>query len=442
MKQKTIVISIVIIVILIIITIIGILINLSNEKSSNISRYELPVEENKENIKVNKTNNLQQVTVRNDFYIVKNCIINFYKNWTWEEERKEKLKTVYNILDIDYKKYKNITLDNLEEKLKNIEKIDVRDFNLYVKYMYYIENETNQKFYLVRGTFGNLKSNKKYDITTIVNIDTKKEIYSIVLNDYISEKIGKIGTDGKISYEPHEIEKNDYNKYTYEFIDDTRYINDIFKEFKYNLIQNSTEAYKQFQEEYSTKRFGNLDNYKQYIKENYNEIKNISAQGFQKNNIGTKTQYVVKDQYENLYIFDVEAPTKYTVQLDTYTLGTESFNETYDNSSDNKKVQMNINKFINMINVHDYRTAYKFLANSFKQNKMNSEEIFKNFIKKNFYNHNKVEYSNYTEIGNKTYSYKLKIKDLTGNNSKENSIRIIMQLLDDRNFQMSLSVEN
>ena len=156
---------------------------------------------------------------------------------------------------------------------------------------------------------------------------------------------------------------------------------------------------------------------------------------------GAIPQYVIKDQYENLYIFDAKTPLDFTVKLDTYTLEEQKFNSTYDNAENYKKVQMNIDKFFQMINRHDYRTSYAHLADSFKQtSRMTSEDEFAKVAKQLFWTYNKVEYVDFEEIGNNTFSYNLTLSDLTQKSSEKKNITIIMQLKENRDFAMSFSV--
>ena len=142
-----------------------------------------------------------------------------------------------------------------------------------------------------------------------------------------------------------------------------------------------------------------------------------------------------------MYIFEPIDMINYNVTLDTYTIEDETFNTTYDKSEPYKKVQMNIDKFFQMINRHDYITSYNCLAGSFKNRSVKTEQDFINTAKKSFYTYNKVSYISIDELGNNTYSYKIKLFDLTGKNVKEKNVTIVMQLLEDRNFVMSFSIE-
>ena len=93
------------------------------------------------------------------------------------------------------------------------------------------------------------------------------------------------------------------------------------------------------------------------------------------------SEYVCRDKYQNLYIFRAKNPLDYTVLLDTYTITTDNFKTTYDKSSEEYKVAMNIDKWIQMINSRDYTSAYNCLDETFRNNNFGSEEAFEKYMK-------------------------------------------------------------
>ena len=131
----------------------------------------------------------------------------------------------------------------------------------------------------------------------------------------------------------------------------------------------------------------------------------------------------------------------YTMTLDTYTLDNDVFIETYEKSTDEKRIQMNVDKFIQMINRHDYITSYNCISEGFKNNYFNTQEKFENYIKNIFFNYNKFEFKNITKKGSNLYTCDLNITDLTGENTEIKTVTIIMQLNDNLDFKMSFSIE-
>jgi hypothetical protein len=204
--------------------------------------------------------------------------------------------------------------------------------------------------------------------------------------------------------------------------------------------QIDPRVYNMMTEEYRNKRFGNLDNYKQYIKDNYDEFKGINASAYLTKNTDNAVQYVIKDQYQNLYIFDVKSTMNYTIKLDTYTIEEENFTTTYAGADESQRVQMNIGKFFDMINRHDYITSYRCLDDTFKKNNMKSQQEFENTIKNSLFKFNKYELNELKSIGSKTYECQLYVSDSIDSASDRIKMTIIMQLQEDRNFVMSFSM--
>ena len=101
---------------------------------------------------------------------------------------------------------------------------------------------------------------------------------------------------------------------------------------------------------------------------------------------------------------------------------------------------MNIDKFFQMINRKDYKTSYKCLADSYKNNYFKTETDFANFVKSNFYEYNKMTFKKAEQKGNRLYSFEVELTDLTGNNSETKKVNVIMQLNDNYDFVMSFSM--
>ena len=199
-------------------------------------------------------------------------------------------------------------------------------------------------------------------------------------------------------------------------------------------------AYNYMDEEYRNKRFESIEGFKEYIENNRDNIEEISLKKYLAENNDNYTEYVGQDKYGNLYIFDEKGILDFTLKLDTYTIPTDKFKETYNTAEDYKKVQMNIDKFFQMINRQDYKTAYSCLAQNYKDNYFKTQEEFEKYVKNNFYTYNKVSYEKYEQKGNKLYIFSIKLEDITGENAEKKEIKIVMQLDDDLNFEMSFGM--
>ena len=158
------------------------------------------------------------------------------------------------------------------------------------------------------------------------------------------------------------------------------------------------------------------------------------------NNYEDHIEYVGKDQFGNLYIFNEYNNQSIDIKLDTYTINTDIFIKEYEKATDEKKVQMNIDKFIQMINRHDYISSYNCISEGFKNNYFSTQEDFENYIKNNFFKYNNFEFKSYEKKGSNIYVYTIQLTDLTGENQDLREIDIIMKLNEELNFEMSFGM--
>lgn len=96
-KNFFICISIMIVVVIVILVILAYLNKLLKSEEDEYEYY--PIEE------IEAGSELEQVSVRNSFYVVKNCINKFYTNYNLiynNSEKEEYIQAVYNMLDQDY----------------------------------------------------------------------------------------------------------------------------------------------------------------------------------------------------------------------------------------------------------------------------------------------------------------------------------------------------
>ena len=116
------------------------------------------------------------------------------------------------------------------------------------------------------------------------------------------------------------------------------------------------------------------------------------------------------------------------------------FNEIYDKLSDANKVSVNIEKFIKMLNLKDYESAYKLLDSNFKKNNYPSIEAFKKYVEKNLFDYSKITTVNNSNKTGNYYITSLDLEDGESENIRKKQITIIMQLLEGTDFVMSFSM--
>lgn len=424
-------------IIIIIIIVILMLFYLQNSQNNQIENKDANIIQ-KELVQ----NNFNEVNNRNDYYDIKK-IINKYilyarQIYGWVDSEKyqdtdinnEGIEAFYNILDEKYIKDMNVQKSNINSKVKEYQN---NEYNL--NKLYFCNLSNNLRLYYSEFTIDNEK------INLLIKVDSMNNTYSIFLDDYIRKKEYYVDMDTKnIEIDLNSIEKNNFNTYRSSNITDDYIVTDYIDNIKENLINNPEYMYQNMlEQEYREKRFGSIDNFKNYINENKSEIESIEAKKYII--MSEKHKYIIQDQYNNYYIINEKAIMNYTVKFDIYTIQEEEFSEKYTSASHEEKIQMNISNFIQMINRHDYKTAYGCLATSFKNNYTLTGRNFIEVVQNKFFKYNNVQYVKCEEVGNNTYAYEIKLTDLTGENQEERTITIIMKLNDEENFEMSFDIE-
>ena len=385
---------------------------------------------------------------RNRFYVVKNCVEQFFEYYQYlntenldieisdEEIDVENLKKwyeekVYAILDKEYINYKGITSNNVSEKLGEIGKTKVIVDKVYTK-----DLENSSYICFVEGRIKEEHSNMK-QLKMVVKL-SPTNTFKIFLEDYLVEK-GYYNFTNDIDITQlckNEITHDKYNTYKSKAITSEDYLNDLFAHYKTTVINDEEFAYQLIDEKYKSVRFENIKEYTEYVKSNYSKIVLTQLSGYNQITLNGINQYVCKDNYNNYYIFKEIAPFQYTVILDNYTIPTEEFSKKYNSSSEAEKVILNIKRFFMGIDAKNYGYSYSVLSGSFKDNKYPSKNDFINYAKQNFFEENQIEYISY-EKENSVYIYKIKITDATGKSTEEKEFNIILKLNQGTDFEMS-----
>lgn len=435
MKNIRKIIIILCIIIMIIIISIGILIikqkKLNDELKNRVNEVESSIEESKEinwmeydtiNFAVNRY--IKTININSSAYMELQGLGE--ENSVEIENQINQL--ILNILSDTYIKNNEITKENLREKI-SLESEQLVFVPIKVRKLI----EEDIRTYVVEGVVQNIKYENKGKRCYIVNVDYSNQTFSI-------EPTQKQYDEIDIADKSSNINKKENNEYTNTTINNQTKTQTYINMYKRLVLSVPELAYSYMDEEYRNKRFGDIKGFKEYIKNNRNNIERISLEQYLVNNNEDYTEYVGKDKYGNLYIFDEKNVLNFSLKLDTYTITTDEFKETYEKADDTKKVQMNIDKFFQMINRQDYANAYNCLAQSYRNNYFKTEGEFEKFAKTNFFTYNKIIFQSYEQKGNKLYVFKIKLEDITGENTDKKEIQIIMQLNDDLNFEMSFGM--
>lgn len=438
-KSKKIVLAIIIIFMIILLVVIGVCINIKRN-DENIHEY-IVIDE------IESTKNLVPVDNRNNFYVAKKCVEKFYTYYmstfdinqddyerydeeTIKEIEKENINMLYNMLDKEYIKSSNITNENLKSKLGNINNAIVHITKIYVSHQ-----DNNIEIYVVKGELKEKVTGNIKEFKVIIKIDVFNNTFSILPQEYVEEEYKNIVVGENIQIKNIEsIPKNKNNALSNAMISDDVYVKDIFNQFKNELQNFQRLAYDNLNNEYRSKRFGTFEEFQIYIK-NRNELySTMQLDKYQKTVEDNYTQYVCIDQYGNYYIFRENSIMDYEVILDTYTIDLPEFTEKYNGATEQQKVALNIDKFIQAINANDYTYAYNCLADSYKNNYFKTQEVFENYAKENFYVSSTIAYKEFEEKQD-VYTYSVILTDeVTG---EEMNKTFICRLGKETEFELS-----
>lgn len=433
MEKKIIRIMIILLICIIIISGLLVVIYLNNRSDSGIDIFNSNL--SKGEIGEEKVyNELEKVSSKTDFYTVINCINSYLnalnKNSSTyyianDYQQKIQIEYLYNILSKEYMEENNINKDNIMNNLEIYE-----EKMLFIPLGMEILKNKNVDKYMVHGIIQNLQNKNIKTINIIVNLDLKNNTYSI--EPIINQK--------QIENKNIQIEKNSYNIYMIPNVNNQYIINEYLSVYRLLALSSPKDIYNMLDESYREKRFENQANFEKYIYENSTEISKIKLKQYLVNNYDTYTEYVAKDQNDNLYIFKETNVGEFTITLDTYTLEQEKFNVEYKKATNKDKVIMNIDKFFQMINAKDYKTSYKILNNNFKNLNFKTEDSFKDYMKSKLYNYNDVAYINYSDEISGVFTYYIEISNRENKSDKKIKMNIVMQLLEGTDYTLSFEI--
>lgn len=351
-----------------------------------------------------------------------------------DQEEFEIQRTEYNAIKTVTNQYlqsqntedSNMVIDNIEEKIKQLEEQKVF-LPVRMKKM----TSRDVMTYIVQGVTQDYDYKLEEEMCLIVNIDYRNLTFTIEPSNQSYDDITEVK-------QLSQIEKNDTNQFRNTVQNEEQIVSDYINLYKRYALGNPQIAYNYFDKDYRDKRFGSIENYKAYVEKNKEEIKNLEGYQYQVNNYEGYTQYVCKDKYENVYIFNEESIMNFTIQLDTYTIPTEKFLDNYEKAKEDKRVKMNIEKWIQMLNNRDYASAYSVLDETYQDSNFVSVEEFETKMRESLPLHYKIEYK-VASKENETYIQNIVLSDITGEEEKSLHMSIIMQLKDDYEFVMSFS---
>lgn len=385
----------------------------------------------------------QKVTDRNLYYAVKTVVNKYFlyvKQYHQDEietklegtipvsaeEKQANFDIVNSLYDKELINKNQINEDTIKENIEFYKDAD----NIEIENMLFKNISSTIQEYIVNISLWQNNNCIKDSTPIIVKIDTSHNTFSIMPENCKYK-------EDDYNFSDSEISEATYNKYDYTDISDETIIEDFLDKYKSTILHDKEKAYNLFDKEYREKRFGDFETFSKFIDNNIQDIAKLSFTQYLTNDYDTYKEYVCKDKYQNLYIFNETSVMDYTIMLDTYTLDNKVFLDKYYSSSNQTRVALNIDKWIQMLNCRDYRTAFYVLDESFRKNYFNDNvDDFEAYMRNYFPDHYSLEYGEFTEEAG-TYIQKVTF----GNNQEENSVKlehtIYMELGENTDFRMS-----
>ena len=198
-------------------------------------------------------------------------------------------------------------------------------------------------------------------------------------------------------------------------------------------------AFGTLDEEYRNKKFSNIDEFKSYIKNNSERFDDFIIRSYGREATENITNYEVEDINNYYYKIKASSGMDYTIILDDYTVESNEYVQKYNSSSDSTKIATCINKFFKLIDSKEYKSAYAYLDDTFKQKNFDTVGKFETYAKQNFFNNNTVTISSAEKVGD-IYSCKVQIKSGVSVAAMSKDITVIIKLKENTDFVMSFSI--
>ena len=268
--------------------------------------------------------------------------------------------------------------------------------------------------------------------------------------------------ESKIETFEEDIELNKYNKIMNTTLTEEEIARKYFNSYIQNARYYPEEAYNLLDEKYRNAKFGNYQKFIEYLtgrakskqlenldpksikditefnsEDEYREyMANLNKKSMRKYDYSKendKEYYICIDDYDNFYIFEVSGAMKYKVYLDTYTIDLDYFINQYnkEDATTKDKIERNVEKILEALNIKDYEYVYKKLDNSLR-NQMNYNEFYKN-IDSILFDNSYMEIKETTE-NNDSYTYKIIITDRERKVDREIEMVIVVELTQESDF--------
>lgn len=383
-------------------------------------------------------NKLKYVNNRSDYF----TMVSIVDNYIGLIENKNENKLI-SILAPDYINKYNITKNNIFQKLTIPEKDnDYQYYKYMVNDMTTVQLDNSISLYIVNGKCRIVGKNTIFSIKVMIEVDSVNKLYNLYPYQYIQDnKIDKIKIGESIAnYTKEEINNRTNNTFSYMKIEDNEIVNKYFENLKELLLYYGDDAYNKLDSEYKDKRFGNKNEFDDYLKNNKETIQLMQLSKYEIKSNNNYVDYKCVDRYNNTYILrEQNGIMRYSLFLDDYTIISDSTQKEYNDATELNKSKYQVETLIQKINTKDYKSIYNNLDTTFRNNKFKTIEYFKEYVNNNFYYSNELNIIDIYQENNYNL-FKCEITNLRNNNETK-QLTVVVSIKDEMNYTMSFSFE-
>lgn len=410
--------KIIIILFIIIVLLIGGVLYLL-KKSDNSNENEVNININSEDFEITGSDELNEVESTNLVFNIKQCI-QYYIDYINDNN----YEAVMKVLDENYIKSNNITEENIKNKSSKF-----MESSYFIDKTYEKNVTVDKSIYYIYGRLVNSETYENIDnVNFTVIIDSQNQTFSV---------IPEVMENSNFNYNLNiKYDNNDYyNEYTYKNFSDSEILDEYFSYYKNLVLKQPEKAFDLLDSEYKKIRFNNsVDMYKEYLTNI--DLERVYPENFILDYKENCKEYVVIDKNGLYYIIDEIKPMNISFKLDTYSIMSEKFKETYDKGTDSERVTLNIDKWLKMIQNKDYYNAYNTLDETFRNTNFGNINNFKQYIDQNYGEQFEYEMETTKEYSTNIYIQTVKISQ----NGEEKEFNFVIKLLEDRKFILSFQI--
>lgn len=386
--------------------------NITNTTDENYEDEETQLEE----IESHELDIEEDIGYQN-FFTIANCISQY-------------LETI----NTNSSKYENVSSEDIQSNINaltsvnqksSIQTIDQKYIftTISVKQLYY----GNTNSYAVYGFATDIEMNYIKDMYFVVNLDTVNNTFSVEVIEG-----NNLSLDNIESAQIDTIEKNEDNGFKYQSVDNEYKFKKYLEYYKRIMLCKTELAYEYLDETYKEERFGSYEDFEEYVQNNKDNIIGLTVKEYKESEDGS--QLTVIDQNSIKHLFNITGTMSYSVVWDNYVILFDDDEEKYADYEEAEKVDYNIQRWIKMINHKDYKCAYEFLDETFREEKFGSVEEFANYMTEKYDTDYSYIYEDRTQEGN---TYTAEIKMYNDEEFSEKYMTVILRLDDNTSFTMS-----